>query len=178
MKSTTLSSLLVIICLSLIFFAPIPTLCSKLYETICSEAKEEANDCLNILKNNSKITSATNYLDISKSILEMAIVKATEAQAFIVEFSNQHATHAIRQCGTAFYTDTIHFFTDSLDEIDRNDFLGANDDAERASSGVSDCDENILKLDKKDYPEIHSLNKGVYLLSEIAYLATKHLIHK
>jgi hypothetical protein len=108
----------------------------------------------------------------------MAIVKATEAQAFIVEFSNQHATQAnIRQCGTAFYTDTINFFSDSLGDIDRNNFVGANDDAERASNGVLDC-ENILKHDKKDYPEIHSLNKGVYLMSDIAYLATKHVIHK
>ena len=80
MKSSASSSLLFILCLCFIVYVPVPALRSNLYETLCNEAKEDANSCLNLLKDYSNITSATNYLDLSRSILEVALGKSKQAE--------------------------------------------------------------------------------------------------
>lgn len=137
MNSTTQSStLLFILCLCLI---PLPTLCGNLYKTLCNEAKEDANNCLNLLKSNSRIISSTNYLDLSKYILEMAIDKATRAQNFIIKVTNEHPTQSIRQCATEFYYETIESFRSSLSKLVM-DPQNANDDAKHASDGLASCD--------------------------------------
>lgn len=174
MKSTTLLSVLFVVCLFLIFQAPLPALCSNLYESLCTEAKEDANSCLSLLKADSKITEAKNYLDLSKEILEMAIDKGTQARNYFIKLSNDHPTQAIKQCGTEFYYNSIQSFRNSLSDLIKNP-QNANSEAKDAAVGPENCQRAIEKEGSKNSTAI-SLNNETLLISKIAFLSTNHLL--
>jgi hypothetical protein len=91
--------------------------------------------CLDLLKNESKVISATNYLDLSKSILDLALGLTTQGQLFVQKnlIENHHPTQAIKQCINEFYNQTINSLRSSLDELVKNP-EGANKDAKLAGN--------------------------------------------
>jgi hypothetical protein len=153
-----------------------------LFESLCNEANKAIyiKGCLDLLKNESKVISATNYLDLSKSIMDLALGLTTQGQLFVQKnlIENHHPTQAIKQCINEFYNQTINSLRSSLDELVKNP-EGANKDAKLAGNGPENC-EQALKAEKskKDYGIMAYLNKEVTLICEISFLATKHLTHK
>lgn len=174
MNSSTLSSLLFTLSLFLILHAPMPALCDNLYEIVCNEAKEDASSCLGLLNGDTKITLAKNYLDLCNSILGLAIDKGTDGQNYITKVTNENPTQAIRQCATEFYGGAIASLRSSMGELTKNP-QSAYNYAKAAGDGFVSC-EDALIAEKTNNPTIHSLNKEMVLLSEIALLATKHLV--
>jgi hypothetical protein len=172
MKFTTVSSL----CFCLIFFAPLPSFCFNLYESVCDESRGDAIFCKNILVSDPKIVSAKNYLDLSRHILEMTIEKAQYSQRYVASLSNQYPdVQCFRQCANEFYTQTVSLFQNSLKHLDNNPGL-AKDEARNAGIGSTKC-ENALQAEQENSPPIHSLNLQVTLLSLVANLSINHHMH-
>ncbi|KEH30241.1 putative pectinesterase inhibitor domain-containing protein [Medicago truncatula] len=175
MKSSASSSLLLIFCLCFIFYAPVPALCG-MYETLCNEAKEDANSCLNLLKHYSKITSAANYLDLSRSILQVALDKSTQAEHYINgKVMKEHPSGAAKQCGTECYGIlTSMSLQSALDELVK-DPHNLSYDLRTAGSGPPKC-EDALEAANITNPAIHSMNIEMSLFCKIGFLATNHLV--
>jgi len=178
MKSTSFSpSSLFIICFCLIFYVSVPALCVSLYETVCYEARQDANACLNLLKTDSKITTATNYHDLSKSILNFAFNKGLEAQAYLFKVAKQFPNdQAVGQCANVYYKKSIAYFGYATIDVDKvKDPQLAKNDVQTAGNGPSDC-EKAIQNDKGIHdPAIHAKNNEMFLLSEISFLALNHL---
>ncbi|CAK8532797.1 unnamed protein product [Lathyrus sativus] len=175
MKFTTLSSSsFFFICLSLILFAVSPALSVPLYETLCKLTRQDANDCLILLKSDARITSATNYHDLSKFILDLAVTTSISVQAYLgkveTDFPNDQA---IKQCAQQFYPKTIAAFKSALDELDK-DPQGAKNDIQAAGNGPGFC-EKALQREKFDNPPIHVRNNQIFVISEVAFLSVNHL---
>ncbi|CAK8532800.1 unnamed protein product [Lathyrus sativus] len=177
MKSSRLSSSLFIIYLSLMLYVALPALSLNLYEIVCNEAGQDANSCMNILKTDSRIVAAKNYHDLSKFILEMAFSKATSVQSYYVKVGIRFPEDkAIRQCSLAFFADAMEDFESALYKLGYNP-KGAIDDIHDAGNEVKRCEKALA--DEKSYnPSIHALNNGIYLLSEISFLAVNHFALK
>jgi len=176
MKSSPSSSLLFILCLCFIFYAPVPTLCGNLYETLCNEAKEDANRCLNLLKDYSNITSAANYLDLSRSILQVALDKSTQAEWYIIgKVMKEHPSGPIKICGTECYGDlTSWSLRRALDDLVK-DPHNLSYDLRTAGTGPPQC-EGYLEAGNITNPVIHSMNIEMSLFCKIGFLATNHLV--
>jgi pectinesterase inhibitor-like protein len=176
MKSTKLSpSSFFIIFLCLIFNGPIPTLSLKLYEIVCNQAAQDRNDCLNFLKDDSRITSATTYHDLSRYILNFAISEATSVQAYIRALARYNPNdEALKQCENDFYNKVLGAFNRALSELN-NDPQSAKNDVQSASDGVASCEKAIQNKKGKYDPAVHVRNNEVFVLSEVAFIAINHL---
>lgn len=173
MKSSTLSSSLFIIYLSLILYASLPALSLNLYESVCNEAGQDANTCMNALKTDSRIVAATNYLDLSKFILEMAFNKATSVQSYFEKVAIRFPEdNGIRKCSVVFYTDVLEDFKSASNKLGYNP-RGALDDICAAGKEAMNCDK-ALEAEKSHNPQMHALNSGIHLLSEISILSVNH----
>lgn len=152
-----------------------PAMCDTLYETICHEVKEDNDKCVLILKSDSRITSANNYLDLCTFILEMAIDKATKGQNDLIKLMNTHPTQAIKQCATLHYGGTVLSLRSSMSNLVK-DPKDASFDANAAGDGPANCERDI-NAEKTHIPFINDLNDKVLLLCKIAFQATTHLKH-
>ncbi|CAI8593845.1 unnamed protein product [Vicia faba] len=173
MKSTSVF----MICLSLIFFAAAPALSATLYESVCYliTRQQDVNDCLILLNQDSRITSATNYHDLSKFILELAATTARSVYAYLIkEGSDFPNDQAIRQCASVFYPATIVGFENALAKLDKNDPQSAKNDIQAAGNGPGLC-EKALQGEKFFNPPMTVRNNQVFVLSEAALLSVSHL---
>ncbi|KAJ1438430.1 Pla a 1-like [Sesbania bispinosa] len=150
-----------------------PAFCYNLYEIVCNEAKEDANNCLQVLKADPRITSAKDYRDLSKFILYLAINKAIQGQNYFHNLMYTHPTKAIRQCANFWYSGTIASFRSALREL-AEDPESANYDARAAGDGPTSCQRAIM-AEGLNNPQIRFRNYQTSLLSNIAFVATNHL---
>jgi pectinesterase inhibitor-like protein len=174
MKTTRLSpSSLFIICLCF-FNVVVPTLSLKLYEIVCKEARQDENICLHYMKADYKIVASTNYHDLSKNILNLAIFEVVSAQEFIRALAKHIPTNdALKQCGNDFYNKVIVSFQSASTEFNK-DPQSAKNDAKTAGDGAASCEKAIQVKGKYD-PVVHARNNEIFVLSEIAFLALNHL---
>ncbi|CAL5185401.1 unnamed protein product [Lathyrus oleraceus] len=175
MKSTTFSSSsFFIILLSLIFFAASPAISVPLFESLCKLTRQDANDCLILLKPDSRITSATNYHDLSKFILDLAVTTSISVQAYLGELESDFPNdQAIKQCAQDFYPKTIAAFKSALGELDK-DPQNSKNDIQAAGNGSGFC-EKALQREKLNNPPIHVRNNQIFVLSKAAFLSVNHL---
>lgn len=154
-----------------ISYAVNPASCLNLYEIVCSETGPDSHACLDLLKGNHKIVSATNYHDLSTFILDMAIFQALSFQKDIEDVAN-HFTNdkAIRQCADEFYIKIITFFKKALGELEKNPQNSKND-VKSAGDGAENCEKAI----RNEREAIHAQNNQMFLLSEIAFFSINHL---
>jgi len=175
MKPTKLSSLF-IICLCLISYAIVPTLGLKLYEEVCSEARKYSQECLDLLKGDYKIVGATNYHDLSKYILDLAIFEAKSFQEYLVGKAKQFPKdQALKKCANQFLKSTVALFESSLSKLDTNP-LSSRNDAQTASGGADNCDRAIQNEKPSFDPlPIRTHNNEMFLLSVTSSLSINHL---
>ncbi|KEH25916.1 plant invertase/pectin methylesterase inhibitor protein [Medicago truncatula] len=175
MKPTKLSSLF-IICLCLISYVVVPTLGLKLYEEVCNDARKYSQECLDLLKGDYKIVGATNYHDLSKYILDLAIVEAQTFQDYLVGKAKQFPNDkALKKCANEFLKTTIALFESSLSKLDTNP-QSSRDYAQTASIGADNCDRAIQNEKPSFDPQpIHVHNNEMFLLSVASSLSINHL---
>jgi len=82
---------------------------------------------------------------------------------------------AIRQCSTYLYDKTVGAFINALSELD-TDLDNALNFARVAGDGPAAC-EKAIEDEKANSLAIKILNNEISVLSEVAYLAIKHLTH-
>ncbi|CAJ2666329.1 uncharacterized protein LOC123904737 [Trifolium pratense] len=176
MKSTKLSlSTFFVICLCFIFNASVPTLSLKLYEIVCNQAAQDRNDCLNFLKDDSRIIAATNYHDLSRYILNFAISEATSVQAYVRTLAKHNPNdEALRLCGNDFYNKILGAFNRALSELNM-DPQSAKNDVQSASDGVASCEKAIQNHKGTYDPAVHVRNNEIFVLSEVAFISINHL---
>jgi len=178
MKSTIPSSLLFIFFLCIIFYAPLPALCTSLYESLCNEYRPEEDipKCLNLLKNDSKIPLATNYHDLSQYILEKALNEAILIETNYTELVKRFDTDkAISNCAYEFYNAAIGGLKSALNELE-NDPRSARIDAITAASEVNDCEKALGDTPASVIdPSIRERNNEIYFISLMSSLAIIHL---
>ncbi|CAK8532798.1 unnamed protein product [Lathyrus sativus] len=174
MKSTTLSSSsLFIIFLSLILYAA-PALSESLYETLCASTSQDANVCLMLLKSDSRVTSATNYDDLSKYILELAVKDTMEVQSFMAsQFSTRPSDEGIRQCTLSFYPRAIELFKSALSKFAK-DPQNAKNDIQGAGYESGLCVKALQEEGRND-ASIKERNNQIFVISEVAFLSVNHL---
>ncbi|CAL5185402.1 unnamed protein product [Lathyrus oleraceus] len=171
MKSTILSSYFF---LSVIFFAVVPVLSEPLYVSLCASTSQDANVCLMLLKSDSRVTSATNYDELSKYILELAVKDSMLAQNYIVNQASIHPSdEAIRQCAQYFYPRAIELFKNALSKFQK-DPQGAKNDIQGSGFESGLCVKALQEEGKKD-PSIQLRNNQIFVLSEVAFLSVNHL---
>jgi len=169
MNSSKLSSLL--FTLSWIFISQASG--HALYEQVCADTKEDQNCCLNLLKTEPQITTATKDFELCQLILELGIKKATEAQDHIKEIMKTNPSPAIKECATFDYDGVVASFKSSLGELTL-DTMTSNYDAKTAGDGPTTCDTALANA-KIHNPVLSTLNREIMLLSKIAFLATNRL---
>ncbi|XP_061345827.1 uncharacterized protein LOC133291567 [Gastrolobium bilobum] len=169
------SKLSLLFTLSLIFisFAPLPALGINLYENVCKDAGKDNARCLNLLKAYPQITSAKNYVELCRFILEMAIKKSTEGQNYLKGVMKKNPSPAIKECATVDYDELVESFKSSLGEL-VEDPSTANYDAKVAGDGPDTCDRALAQANIVD-PSISTLNNNMKFLSNVAFFATNHL---
>ncbi|CAJ2666330.1 plant invertase/pectin methylesterase inhibitor protein [Trifolium pratense] len=167
----------IIIFLCLISHAIVPTLSLKLYEIVCSELLHDNGHCFDELQADSRINSATNYQDLSKFILDMAITEATRAHRYLIKNLNRTPNDpAIAQCASAFYNKCIGALRSSMSEMVQ-DPQSAIDDTKIAGDQITNCDNALQAQKTRNRFAIGVLNKEALLLTEISVLALTHLTH-
>ncbi|KAI5391007.1 hypothetical protein KIW84_076030 [Lathyrus oleraceus] len=162
--------------ISLIFnsHAIIPKSNSNLYKNVCKDAGKDNQRCLKLLSPNPKITSAKDYLTLSKLFLEMAIEKATKGQDYLKTLIKEFpSSHAIKNCATSDYDGLVMSFRSSLGEL-VVDPISANYDARVAGDGPQACDRELAN-EKIVNPSVSKMNNEMTFLSDVAYLATNYL---
>ncbi|XP_058776403.1 uncharacterized protein LOC131650721 [Vicia villosa] len=118
-------------------------LSAPLYETACSLTVQDANICLTLLKSDSRIISATNYDDLSKYILELAVKESNAVQDYMVNLASVYFSDlAITECAQQIYPKIIEAFKRALGEFDK-DPQSAKNDIKAAGNGPGDCEKVI-----------------------------------
>ncbi|KAF1897255.1 hypothetical protein Lal_00034958 [Lupinus albus] len=140
----------------------------SLYEGVCGETKNP--DCLPLLKDDPRITSAKNYLDLSTFILEFGEKKAREGKEYMLQFAKDHPTELITYCANNYESPITSFLSAKAELIE--DPRTATYDALVAGDVPKQC-AKAMEEAKIDNPPI---NKIVTLLSPIAYYAISHLV--
>ncbi|KEH25928.1 putative pectinesterase inhibitor domain-containing protein [Medicago truncatula] len=177
MKSTTPASLLFIFFLCIIFYAPLPSSCTSLYEALCNEYKPEADipKCLNLMKTDPNIPLATNYHDLSHYILEMALFKVTSVHIYLEVMAKYFPTNeAIGQCLTEF-NNSVGAVNNALIKLD-NDPKSAREDAITAGFGGDNCNKALQNPPEKYVLDtIQDRNNEIFFVNVIASLSIIHL---
>ncbi|OIV89231.1 hypothetical protein TanjilG_24399 [Lupinus angustifolius] len=141
----------------------------SLYEGVCRETQNPAG-CLQLLRHDPQITSAKNYFDLSRFILEFGEKKATEGKEYILQIAKEHPTPQITLCAKNTYGSLPTSFIIARDEM-INDPKSATYDALVIGDGPAYCAEAFRKANVENPP----INKMMTLLSHIAYYAIEHL---
>ncbi|KAK2366628.1 hypothetical protein P8452_55159 [Trifolium repens] len=167
----------IIIFLCLISYAIVPTLSLKLFEIVCSELLHDNGHCFEEFQANPNISSATNYQDLSKYILDMTLTESTRAHRYLVKNYNFTPNDpAIAKCATEFYNKTIGALRSSMSEFVQ-DPENAINDVKIAADGITSCDSALIFQKTRNRFAIGVLNKEALLLTEISVLALGHLTH-
>ncbi|AES75267.1 uncharacterized protein [Medicago truncatula] len=179
MKSTTQTSLFIFF-LCIISYAPLPTISISLYESLCNEYNNPGQNiqlCLNILKTDPKITSATNYHDLSLHILELVLNDAAAVQRDFFEKRKLFPTDpALNSCYNEFYVTTINELQKALILLPTDPHT-ARDSAIAAGFGANNCETAFEKPQEKYVrAAIHLRNNEMYFLCVIASLSIIHLM--
>ncbi|CAL0323078.1 unnamed protein product [Lupinus luteus] len=176
MNSSKVSYLFFTLSIILIFSQSlVPTSCKTLYESVCEDTLNGNNaPCLKLLKIDPTILSAKNYVDLTNSILDLAITKATDGQNYISNFNKQNQPPAIQKCATTLYPGSISSFKKAKVELVK-DPQTASSDARLAGDGPSNCADAIKAAGINDAIIIY-LNTNVLLLSDIASVAARKLV--
>ncbi|CAL0303019.1 unnamed protein product [Lupinus luteus] len=74
----------------------------SLYEGVCGDT-QKPTDCLQLLRHDPLITSAKNYFDLSKFILEFGEKKAKEGKKYIWQIAKKHPIPQITLCAKNTY---------------------------------------------------------------------------
>jgi hypothetical protein len=120
-----------------------------LFEIVCSELIHDNGHCFEEFQADPRISSATNYQDLSKYILDMPLpmTEATRAHRYLVKILNRTPNdQAISQCASAFYNKTIGALRSSMRELVQ-DTQSAINDAKIAGDGITNCD-NALQAQR------------------------------
>ncbi|XP_027362481.1 uncharacterized protein LOC113870081 [Abrus precatorius] len=147
---------------------------TELYQSVCKDAGENANRCLKFLGGYPKITGAKDYLSLCKSLLEVAIKRATEGQNYFVAAAKKKpSSAALKQCSTFFYDGLVRSFESASGELVESPDT-ANYDCKVAGDGPVNCNSALMD-EKINDPALSNLNDQMSFLSYVAFLATNHL---
>ncbi|KAK7281358.1 hypothetical protein RIF29_09273 [Crotalaria pallida] len=175
MNSSKFSFFLFTLSVILISHYPIPALGESLYESICKETIDTdigtVSSCIQLLKEDPRIPSAKNYLELSKFILEFGVKKGKEGQNYMKKIAKAHPTEAVKLCANSYYDYAIGSFQSAILEL-KEDILTATYDAKVAGDGPAYCADILAEI-KIENPLI---NKEVSLISVVAFLSTNHLL--
>jgi pectinesterase inhibitor-like protein len=169
MVPSTYLSLLLTISMIFISQAISPTPSPKLYENVCQSVQEER--CLKLLESNPQITSAIDYVTLSRLFLEMAIDKATKGQDYLKSLINKYpSSQILKKCATNNYDYLILGFRLAIPQLTK-DPNGANWDATSAYHGPDMCEQNLAQEKIVKEPSITKLNNDMQFLCDIAGVA-------
>ncbi|KAE9599476.1 putative pectinesterase inhibitor domain-containing protein [Lupinus albus] len=169
MNSSKVSFLFTLFMILIFSHSLIPASCQSLFESICKETLENEGACIQLMKSDPRIPSATNYVDLTNYILDMAIKKATEGQNYLLDLMKTNPSKAIHQCATIDYNGSISSFKTAKVDLTQ-DPPTASYDAKIAGDGPANCAEAI-KAENINNPTIFDINKTMLLLSDIASFA-------
>ncbi|KEH26005.1 putative pectinesterase inhibitor domain-containing protein [Medicago truncatula] len=178
MKSTTQTSLFIFF-LCIIVYAPLPAISISLYESLCNEYNPSINIklCLKILKTDPKITSATNYHDLSEHILYMVLNNAAAVQLDYFEKRKLFPTDpALNSCVNEFYETIINELLKAVSLLP-SDPKTARESAIAAGFGANKCQKAFENPEEKNVrAAVHLRNNEMYFLCVIASLSIFHLM--
>ncbi|CAL0323080.1 unnamed protein product [Lupinus luteus] len=153
----------------------IPASCINLYESVCDDTLHGYKDpCLRLLQSDRKIATAKNYVDLTNSILDMALAKATYGQVYISNFNKKNQPPAIKECATTHYPGCISSFKKAKAELVKNP-VAASYAARLAGDGPDYCADAIKAANIDDH-KIFNINRMVLLLSDIASVSARKLV--
>jgi len=151
---------------------PIPTL----YENVCKSAQDER--CLKLLESNPQITSAKDYVTLSRLYLEMAIDKATKGQDYLKSLINKYpSSQVLKTCATNNYHYLISGFRLAIPQLAK-DPDGANWDATSVYHGPYICEQNLAHEKIVKDTSISTLNNDMQFLCYIAGIAIDFIGHQ
>lgn len=180
MTTSTYLSLLLIISIIVISHAISPTSNGNLYEAICAGGvaeKHEQERCLKLLESNPKITSAKDYVTLSKVYLEMAIEKATKGKDYLKGLINKYpSSQALKTCVTKNYDDLIYGFQLATSVV-AGDPDGAHEDVRYGSEGPRSCDQSLAHENIVHDPSISAQNDDMVFLCYIGGEAIDAISH-
>ncbi|KAL5060095.1 hypothetical protein RYX36_031699 [Vicia faba] len=180
MRTSTYLSLLLIISIIVISHAISSTSNPNLYEAICAGGvaeKHQQERCLKLLESNSQITSAKDYVTLSKVYLKMAIEKATKGQDYLKSVTNKYpSSQALKTCAAKNYDDLIYGFQLATSVV-AGDPDGANEDVRNGSEGPRSCDQSLAKENVVHDPSISALNDDMVFLCYIGSEAIDAISH-
>ncbi|CAK8543953.1 unnamed protein product [Lathyrus sativus] len=180
MTTSTYFSLLLIIPTILISHAISQTSNPNLYEAICAGGvaeKHQQERCLKLLESNPQITSAKDYLTLSKAYLEMAIEKATKGKEYLKSLINKYpSSQALNTCATKNYDDLIYGFQLATSVV-AGDPDGAHDDVSNGSEGPRTCDQSLANENIVHDPSVSALNDDMVFLCYIGGEAIDAISH-
>ncbi|KAF1897183.1 hypothetical protein Lal_00034886 [Lupinus albus] len=137
MSNSKVSCLLFTVSMILISHSLIAASGESLYEGVCKEAQNP--NCLPLLKDDPRITSAKNYFDLATFILEFAEKKAREGKEYMLKIAKEHPTERFKTCANE-YEATITSFISAKGEL-IEDPMTATYDAKVAGDGPEYCAE-------------------------------------
>ncbi|CAL0302985.1 unnamed protein product [Lupinus luteus] len=169
MTSTKVSYLLFTLSMILISQAPTPALGDSLYEIICKDDLKETRDCLQLLKTDPQISSATNYFDLSIFIMDFALKKGLEGQNLFINLGKKNSSQAINQCATIYYNSIITAFKGGKRELKEHADI-ARYETTVAGDGSTNCS-RAIEAEKITNPAINDINNKISILCDAAFIA-------
>lgn len=180
MTTSTYLSLFLTISIILISHAISQTPNPSIYEAVCAGAAAETHQqerCLKLLESNPKITSAKDYLNLSKVYLEMAIEKSTKGQDYLKSLMDKYpSSQALKTCVTKNYVDLIYGFQLATSVV-AGDPDGAHDDLIYGSGGPRSCDQSLAQENVVHEPSISAQNDDMVFLCFIGGEAIDAISH-
>ena len=167
--------------LCIISYAPLPTISISLYESLCNDEYnhpiQSIQLCLNILKTDPKITSATNYHDLSQHILEKAAQDSQVVLQDLIDAKKRFPNDpAINSCIKEYHDTVIMGFAHAMSILPVEPRT-AKDIAVAAGFGAHNCQKAFEKPEEKNVrATIHLRNNEIYFLGVIASLSIIHLM--
>ncbi|BAT80675.1 hypothetical protein LR48_Vigan07g025500 [Vigna angularis] len=183
MNCSTLCSLLVTLCLILIFQSPLPTKAGRshvhhrllgagaspdLIDIVCNETIEDYGLCQEVLRRDPEIVKAKNFTELAQAILKLGAKEAVEGQNFLKGLAKEKHVPVIEDCA-ADYDGVIRALRSSLGEM-KYDMPAANYDARIAGDGADYCSTALVAADI-DNPKIFALNRRVSMIGFMAFNA-------
>ncbi|OIV89228.1 hypothetical protein TanjilG_24396 [Lupinus angustifolius] len=172
MNSTKVSYFLLTLSMILISQSPMLALGDSLFEIICKDDLKETIVCLQLLKTDPQISSATNYFDLSIFIMDFALKKGIEGQNFFINLGKKNPSQAINQCATIYYNSIITAFKGGKRELKEHADI-ARYETTVAGDGSKNCS-SAIEAEKISNPAIDDINDKMSILSDAAFIAVVH----
>lgn len=183
MNCSTLCSLLVTLCLILIFQSPLPTKAGRshvhhrllgagggpdLIDKVCNETIEDYALCQEVLRKDPEIVKAKNFTELAVVILKLGVKEAEKGQKFLKGLAMEKHVPVIEDCADD-YDGVIRALRSSLGEM-KYDMPAANYDARIAGDGADYCSTALVAA-HIDNPKIFALNRRVSMIGFMAFNA-------